>query len=524
MVRANLDRLRRSCRIACAAGFVLAIFAPLLDQLVRPAAARDSRHEFRAPAPQPRLVLEASALQAFPRQFEDWYQDTFGLRDMLLRWHNVLRWYVLSTSPSPRIVLGKQGWIFSRARSALEDHRGALPMHIGELERWRVFLERRRDWLSERGAAFVFVIPPNKNQVYPELVPERFAPIGPTRLDQLTAYLRQHSDLNVLDLRPALLEERRNDREEDWTYYPLGTHWTDRGAYAGYAALIERLSGSLPGLAPLPRQAFVVERRPDQGDSWAGRLYMSDLLQQHRIGWSVRAPRARLKESLEDGLRQRYERADAGSLPTGLFLHDSFGEPLRPWLAEHMSRLDCAWTADFEAELIDALRPDLVIQLLCEYTLVSLVPQSTPLEDGSSTRARFEAAQQVLWQLPTPPDPHELDCDSSLVLEDGVLRLERARSEELLYLPELDYPPDRTMLMLVEVETQQAGLLQVYYGTAEAPGYHRNRAVQGRLVQGRSSTCFVLPPRGFAGRLALRIGSEPGSYTVHRIEIRVALQ
>lgn len=518
----RIDPSRRLGALLCSGLFLALIYAPLADQLVRPAYARDVRNEFRVAAARPELALDLASLESFPKAFEAWHGDTFGLRDKLLRWHNMLRWFALKSAPSERIVLGAQDWIFSRFNSALSDHRGALPLSTAELELWRVLLERRSAFLAERGIDFRFVVAPNKNQVYPELVPPRFAPIGPTRLDQLTRWLPERSDARVLDLRPALRAERANDRGDDLTYFPLGTHWTERGAYAAYAAVLGSLAGGSGVGAPLERSAFDVAPRGDDGDSWGGRLYMADLLRQANLGWTVREPRARMVEGELGSAFERFERPDATALPRALFLHDSFGLPLRPWLAEHFRELDCRWTTDFDAEEIEAERPDVVIQLYVESTLMSLAPQPTLLEDRGATAERFAACPLVLWRFSGSPGESGLDSDSKLAYEGQSLLVMRERSDELLYLPELDYPRDHSLILCLEVESEQPGPLQVFFQTEDQRSYDRSRTVQGRLGRGHSEVYFVLPPLGVAGRLAVRVGSEAGTYRVGRIELRAA--
>src|SRR5258705_14011622 len=81
-----------------------AICAPTLDQLLRPASVRSVQVEFREPAPRPVLALERAPLLAYPGQFNQWYGDSFGLRDKLIRWHNLLYWFRLGLSPTDQLV------------------------------------------------------------------------------------------------------------------------------------------------------------------------------------------------------------------------------------------------------------------------------------------------------------------------------------------------------------------------------------------------------------------------------------
>jgi hypothetical protein len=519
----SLSRMRAWTESLTIGVFLCAVFAPMVDQVVRPSSVRDTKVELRAPAKFPDLPKSTRELVRFPTRFEAWHKDTFGLRDVLLHAHSLLRLSMLRSSPTPSLVLGKGDWVFSTTALAMEDHRGTLTMSPALLAEWQRFLERRRDYLAERKIEYLLVVAPSKDEVYPELLPPCFAPVGPTRLDQLLRQLEQHSDVEVLDLRSALRDEKRRDEGEDFSYYPLGIHWTDRGAYAGYAAIVRRLAQHRPDLAPLPREAFQVSLASDPGDSWADRLYLSDRLHQLRLAWSLREPGAFPRGDSATDRAAVYGRTDGRPLPRALLLHDSFGLQVRAALAEHFSELDCAWTMDLDPSRLDAIRPDVVIQLYNEGTLVRFMPVPTDEEDGDRAARRFEKSDDVLWKLPSGgglTDGVETDLDDALARDQGTLVFEPRRENELLVLPEIEYPKDATLLLRIELETDEAGVLYAFFKTKYDPTYDRRRALRRSFAAGRSSVYLVLPPAEETGRLALRMGSMRARYRLHAMEIR----
>ncbi|MCG8592591.1 MAG: hypothetical protein MJE66_25150, partial [Proteobacteria bacterium] len=71
-----------------------------------------------------------------------------------------------------------------------------------------------------------------------------------------------------------------------------------------------------------------------------------------------------------------------GGDPTGprvVLFHDSFGEGLLPFLAEHCSRLAAYEARLWEPELFDSERPDLLIEEWVERHFV----RDAPLSDGA---------------------------------------------------------------------------------------------------------------------------------------------
>src|SRR6516225_8270343 len=70
------------------------------------------RAENRQLESMPPLGPRRELLVRFPAQFEAFYQDHFGLRNILLRWLHMTEVVGLHVSSSPKVVLGKDGWLF----------------------------------------------------------------------------------------------------------------------------------------------------------------------------------------------------------------------------------------------------------------------------------------------------------------------------------------------------------------------------------------------------------------------------
>jgi hypothetical protein len=150
------------------------------------------------------------------------------------------------------------------------------------------------------------------------------------------------------------------------------------------------------------------------------------------------------------------------------------------------------------------------------------MPVSTNEEDGARSAERFEASREVVWKMPKGgrPDGIEADAGASISREGGDLVLDAAGADELLYLPEMTYPTGSTLLLRIDLETGDEGILFVFYRTRYDPTYERRRALHRSFGKGRSAVFLVLPPAEETGRLALRLGSMQGRYRLHGIEIR----
>ena len=138
-------------------------------------------------------------------------------------------------------------------------------MSPAALERWRVVLEARRDWLAKRGIKYLLVVAPDKETIYAEDVPPWFtrAP-GPSRLEQLREMLERTRAVDFLDLTDAVAAQKASER----VYHLTDTHWNDAGAFAGYRAITARLAAWFPAVAPLDPTASSVSRSSRGAAIW----------------------------------------------------------------------------------------------------------------------------------------------------------------------------------------------------------------------------------------------------------------
>ena len=90
----------------------------------------------------------------------------------------------------------------------IEHFEGVNQFAAQDLEDWKALLEHRRDWLALRGIKYIFIVAPDKDSIYPEYLPDWMTKVrSHTKLDQFFDYMHLHSTVEVLDLRPTLLEQ-----------------------------------------------------------------------------------------------------------------------------------------------------------------------------------------------------------------------------------------------------------------------------------------------------------------------------
>jgi hypothetical protein len=339
--------------------------------------------ELRVAEPWPEWTGPQS-LQRFPKGFDAWFADRFALRPLMIRLHSTIYMRGLSRSPNDRFLLGKNGWVFRAGPGYLESYRTTHAMEEKQLQAWRKNLMNKRKLLHKRGIRYAFFFAPQKSTIYPEELPDWLTRIGSvSRLDRFLDHMRKTSRVHVVDVRPAVLEAKR--REE--VYYPLGSHWNDLGAFAAYEAVILNLQEWYPELSPFPRADMQLTLLADPGDDFSGRLYYKGRAQDNPRLTRVGQPRPPDRyENVGGGVVHKVYELGPPDAPRAVLLKDSFSNWIAPFLAPHFSRLVLIFDSmdgnqlnpERERELVLAEEPDIVLEELAEWTLVTRWPDPNP--------------------------------------------------------------------------------------------------------------------------------------------------
>jgi alginate O-acetyltransferase complex protein AlgJ len=322
-----------------------------------------SESEMRELAKFPAWSWQRSDIAKWPAAFQRYFEDHFAFRNQLLHWQSTLLWRVLRTSSSNTVIAGTHDWLFYADDGGIGDYVSAYPFTTPELETWRLTLERTRDWLKTQGIRYLVVLAPDKHMIYPEFMPASLHRMRPDyRADQLLAYMRATSTVEILDLRPALIAAK----PADLLYHRYDTHWNDRGGLVGYQQIAERLRAWWPSLRPLQRADFDESPSVPSGDKTTmlgltdeGKLAMPGLLP--RRGWAHRVVEPTRPDPYGEDGRVVTEIGDT-ALPRAVMFRDSFAGRLMPYLSEHFSRIVYLWENDFDPEVVRQEHPQVVIQ------------------------------------------------------------------------------------------------------------------------------------------------------------------
>jgi alginate O-acetyltransferase complex protein AlgJ len=321
--------------------------------------------EKREAASKPDGALLWSSFSAYTNNFENYFNDSFSLRGRLIRWNNLMRLKLFDESRVKGVRVGRDGWLFYADEWALEDYENVIPYRPEDLVKIRTVLEQRRVWLEQRGISFFAIVPPNTQTIYPEYLPPAVHKLGKkSRLDQVAEYLKAYPEIELVDVRGALLNAKGAQR----LYNRTDSHWNDYGAFIAYDALMQRVEKYFPNVKRLAIEDFTVKTEEGKGGDLARMLSLDEYIKEERI---TLVPRFTPKAT--DGVRD-YEdpvhhlgremvvkETRDTRLPKALVFRDSYSWGLIPCLAESFQSVVFLWTFEFLPEIIEREKPDIVI-------------------------------------------------------------------------------------------------------------------------------------------------------------------
>ncbi|MFJ2458778.1 hypothetical protein ACIOVC_09555 [Pseudomonas neuropathica] len=355
--------------------------------------------------------------------------------DFVASWTSKLLYPLGISIDSKQVIIGKNDWLFlgdqyrktiSNGRRPATDADVAIGKQIAtSTKNWNTFLEDKGVKL------FRIMIGPDKGSIYPEQLPSWAKPVPFNPTDALLAEVEPQ---RFIDLRPALLAEKKNHAED--LYFKTDTHWNAFGAGIAFKAFAHEVGKAAPELKWPSEEAYGIARiKQINGGDLAKFLRLSTSLPDkeplinvgnlpikttridyttHQILFEggnpeVNAPKKPIIVKSEGALNNKRV----------LWLRDSFGTSLAPLMAATFSDvLQLHWSVATEpggdfAQLVEEWKPDYVFftvvereaQTLWESDLpvISVIPKNENFQIGSIGKP------SKINQLTTGPSANEFE-------------------------------------------------------------------------------------------------------------------
>ncbi|MFL5331480.1 MAG: alginate O-acetyltransferase AlgX-related protein [Gemmataceae bacterium] len=305
----------------------------------------------------------------FPQEFEPFFDEHLGWRDIQFRRFARFKMNSLGVSPTPRVWFGDDGWLFYNHEADNTYIPAGDPRLKNRLAEWERAIPEWRTWLAARNIRLLMVVVPDKQSVYTEHLPplvQKTRTSGTPIDGVIAAWHTADPALDVLDLREPL----KSAKADKPLYFQTDTHWTLHGARAAYQSTAHRL-----GFDPHADSDFhLVEQPKKTGDLGFRLLGYFPRGDEQFDDIQLKTSKAQLVRTydLNDGFRLDYLKARTWETPesgggTCMLFHDSFGDfYYSKLLAEHFDRLEAIPSNHLDPLLIERYKPDVVILELVE--------------------------------------------------------------------------------------------------------------------------------------------------------------
>ncbi len=301
----------------------------------------------------------------FARNFEDYYNDNFGLRNNLINWGGTYRTKLFRASMHPELVMfGKDKWLFyNKVDSRMyRSYSRSSPL---SRDRTKKIVDQ---WMSNKkryeadGREYFLAFWPNKHSIYPEFLPNMMKiqiKDTPARADQLIEFIEESGvPLKFTDVRPALLK----NKGDKLLYHKFDSHWNDYGAFLAYEAFFEQ--NKELGMKPKTEEDFDIK----WVDYSQGELIQ--MLGVRNKGFFIeKNPKFTLlehKDQIEylpiDGfpkLTVITKNKQCGNKKRALIFRDSFTNSLIQFFSLHFYEVYYIW--GHHEEYVEKLQPDVII-------------------------------------------------------------------------------------------------------------------------------------------------------------------
>jgi hypothetical protein len=225
------------------------VVALILPALALAAGIRPVDLEGRPRATLPPLDADSLGKPGTYSAIDRWLADRFPGRNEAVGAHAAIDYGVLGGSTTPNVVVGRDGWLFTRTE--LEPVCAVTPDQVlGALDRVAAAL-------APHGIDVRLIVPPDKHAIYPEKVVPGSG-LGQACTDDRRAAMQAGMAArpdHAIELWTGIAAEHSADPDKQ-LYFRQDTHWTPLGALIATRALVESLAPGVWDDAEMPIEGF----------------------------------------------------------------------------------------------------------------------------------------------------------------------------------------------------------------------------------------------------------------------------
>ena len=306
-----------------------------------------------------------------------YYSDHFGLREVLTKAYFKLINKLGDQSSVDDVTFGQDGWLFlgsikpgyQRYSDPMGDAINVNLFSEKELENFARSIMTIKNWLSNKGIEYIYVIAPNKHTIYFDKLPKYISKQNSkSATDQLVKYLQEYTDVMVVDLRQVLLEEKKNHQ----VYFKSDTHWNHYGANVAQFEIMNKIKTFFPEqISPSLLSDNQFKILPKRGGDLAGFAKITNINEDNpqpvfEEGYSP------VNETPNTKAKETHTMVCETQELNAVIFRDSFFSVLQPYFSRQFHRSTYIWEKINYNSLIKYVErenPDIVIDEVIERSL-----------------------------------------------------------------------------------------------------------------------------------------------------------
>ncbi len=309
--------------------------------------AKVTLNEKRLLAKAPELKPEQLFKSSYYSRLGRFLDDRYPYRRPFIIAKNWIDYYIFYTSPSPKVHIGTDGWLYMRSsltgyiRDECDKKRRAI--HLART------LHSIEKLFASENKRFFFIVAPDKDRIYPEHLgfkrPKNTC--GKNFYGLFLEALEKYPLQGFIRLDKILVEAKK----DYLIYYKKGTHWNYRGAMIASSAILQRLSTTTDKYR-LPEIKFKqIEDLRDLTTLWG--LNLTETVDVARFIKRNKKVKTKNLTPLANG-RPRLQMTNTSAtghslLPPTLIYRDSFMTIPLKFMKGSFEKIDAIWTRKIPA-------------------------------------------------------------------------------------------------------------------------------------------------------------------------------
>lgn len=284
-------------------------------------------------------------------------------KEQLSKIDSVITYLSTGRITSSQVVLGDERWLFYKGKTdsdPIADYEGTNRYSENDMQEILSTALSTQKIIEKLGSKLVILVPPNKENIYTEYMPDTYQHAEISSTDILSDYLKQ-GGVNIVSPKEILLENRLARQ----VYYSFDTHWNQLGAYIGVREALSTWKISIPELSSREIQTFNLRDHyhycgEDDLAKMLGLRWVFNDEKEYKVDGTVDIEWERFANEQADGM-SHFKNDNAMICGVVFLIGDSFRTSMVPLLGETFSDVYVVHRNSYEPEMFNEVSPDYLI-------------------------------------------------------------------------------------------------------------------------------------------------------------------